>query len=383
MASTTFSFGSYNQETWDAILDHLHDSTTDLKSSAVVCRAFVSRTQMHLFHSVKVDGERSRPWHSSRPNSRCHQTMSATRLAELLSHSPHLICYVRDLYIGNCHIQTLAAMLQIPWSRLHVIFFVGNQLQDSQKPEVLALIGSLVSLPTVRKLAFHSMFWESAHLHTILSRCNTEVHSLTFESCYLPTTPPNVPAATPNSHLPLITSLVLFSVEGDFLNYSALPVDSSRLAHVTIHQNTIPALETLLYTCRNTIQSLELNGSEPESYVAALDFGAFPALDRIILGGVGTPLQHALERSWTSNVETVSYRLLWVGWQGNLRQLESILCEAEAKMPKLRRVDITIIASMGTGRGPQTDAEWRGAIEERMPQLAKRGILRVEVLSDD
>ncbi|KAJ7290619.1 hypothetical protein C8J57DRAFT_1705908 [Mycena rebaudengoi] len=204
----------------------------------------------------------------------CLQSMSATRLAQLLSSSPHVIAHIHNLYIGNCSVQTLTAMVQIPWSHLQAIFLV------------LALIDSLVSLPTLRKLAFHSMFWVSAHLHTILSRCNSRVHSLTFENCFLPTTPydASIFPAPPNSHLPLITSLVLFGIEGDFLNYSALLVDLSRLAQVTLHQNTIPALETLLYTCRHTIQSLELNGSE--HYVAALDLGAFPALSWLTLSGV-------------------------------------------------------------------------------------------------
>ncbi|KAF8203497.1 hypothetical protein K438DRAFT_1964977 [Mycena galopus ATCC 62051] len=368
---------------WDEILDHLYDAPVDLKSLASVCRAFRSRAQTQLFRVVKVDCERSRPWHSpsSRPGSRCHQSMSATRLTQLLLDAPHLIDYIRDLYIGNCSLQTLTAMEQIAWSRLHAIFFVGNQGQDCQQPEVLALISSLVSLPTVRKLAFHSMFWESAHLYTLVSRCTPELHSLTFESCFLPTTPYDVPTATATS-LPLITSLVLFSVEGNFSNYSALPVDFSRLAHITLYQNTIPALETLLYSCRRTIQSLHLNGSEP--YVATLDLGAFPALSHLTLSGVGTSLQRAFERSWVSTLQTISYRLLWVGWEGNLRQLDTMLAGAVGKMPALRRVEVAIFVSgMGKGRGPQSEEEWRRLIGEKMPRLAGREILVIAVVTDE
>ncbi|KAJ6550038.1 hypothetical protein B0H19DRAFT_1298464 [Mycena capillaripes] len=367
---------------WDDVLDHLHNAPADLKSLALVCRAFAPRVQMHLFCSVKVESARSRPWHSTQTHSHCHQSMPAARLTQLLSQSPHLIAHIRNLYIGNCSIQTLTSLEQIPWSHLHAIFFVGSQSQESQQPEVLALIGSLVSLPTVRKLAFHSMFWEPSHLHTVLSRCTTRVHSLTFESCFLPTTPNDVPAAPSPSHLPLITSLVLFVVEGEFLSYNALPIDLSGLAHVTLHQNTIPALETVLYTCRHTIRSLNLNGSEP--YVASLDLNAFPALSRLTLGGIDIPLRKAFERSWIIPLETISYRLLWVGWEKNLRQLESILSAAEGKMPALRRVEITMVVSgMGRGRGPQTDAEWRDAIEQKMPQLRKRGILAIEVVDQE
>ncbi|KAJ6562072.1 hypothetical protein B0H19DRAFT_92520 [Mycena capillaripes] len=361
------------QETWDEILDHLHDSPKDLKSSALVCHAFVSRTQMHLFRSMKVDCERSPPqWHRSHSH---HQVMSAARLAQLLSHSPHLIGHIRELYIGQCNVHTLDAMAQIAWSRLHTIIFFGNE--NYHQTDVIALIGSLVSLPTVRKLSFHSMFWQSAHLHAVLGRCNSGVHSLIFERCYLPNTPYDIPPTT-NPHRPIITSLVLFCVEGDFLNHSALPVDLSRLTHVTLHRNNIPELDTLLYTCRNTLQSLDFNGSE--RYVPSLDFGSFPALSCLRLGGVGKRLQQAIERSGTNTtIHTISYRLLWIGWEGNLRQLESII--SAAKMPALRRVEIEIVAS-SRGQGPQTDGDWVRGVEETMPQLAERGILTIEVVAD-
>ncbi|KAF7339020.1 hypothetical protein MVEN_01978200 [Mycena venus] len=355
MATTSSSRTLQEPWPWDEILDHLHDAPADLKSLALVCRAFTSRAQNHLFRIVKVDHERS-----------------PTRLTQLLSDAPHLIAHIRELYIGNCSLQTLTAMIRIAWSRLHAIFFVGNQRQDSQQPEILVLCGN-------------SLFIPCSGSHPICTpSCRDAppgVYSLTFESCFLPTTPYNVPTATPTP-LPLITSLVLFGVEGDFSDYSTLPVDLSRLAHITFHQNTIPALETLLYTCRHTIQSLHLNGSEP--YVATLDLGAFPALSRLTLGGVGTPLQRAFERSWISTLQTISYRLLWIGWEGNLRQLDAMLAGAVGKMPALRRVEVTIVVSgMGKDRGPQSEEEWREMIGEKMPRLAGRGILEIKVVADE
>jgi hypothetical protein len=115
--------------------------------------------------------------------------------------------------------------------------------------------------------------------------------------------------------------------------------------------------------------------------VAALDLGAFPALSWLTLNGVGMPLQHALERSWIMTLQTISYRLLWVGWEKNLRQLESMLSGAVEKMPRLRLVAVTIVVSEISG--PQTNAEWRGAIGERMPQLVGRGILEIEVVAEE
>jgi hypothetical protein len=54
------------------------------------------------------------------------------------------------------------------------------------------------------------------------------------------------------------------------------------------------------------------------------------------------------------------------------------------KMPRLRRVAVTIIVSrIRRWRGPQTDAEWRGAIGESMPQLVGRGMLEIEVVAEE
>ena len=118
--------------------------------------------------------------------------------------------------------------------------------------------------------------------------------------------------------------------------------------------------------------------------MASLDLGAFPALSWLTLNGVGTPLQHALERSWIMSIQTISYRLLWVAWEKNLRQLESMLSGSVETMPRLSSVAVTIVVGgIPRGRGPQTDAEWKDAIRERMPQLVRRGILEIEVVDGE
>ncbi|KAF7354137.1 hypothetical protein MVEN_01101100 [Mycena venus] len=83
----------------------------------------------------------------------------------------------------------------------------------------------------------------------------------------------------------------------------ATPISPTYLSSYLASRNTIPTLEALLHTSRQTIQSLHLNSSEP--YVATLDLGAF------------STIQRAIERLWISILQTISYRLLWSGGSGS------------------------------------------------------------------
>jgi hypothetical protein len=186
------------QELWDAIIDYLHDSPKDLLSSALVCRAFVHRAQIHLFHSIVIASDRD-------PGA-----VSAIQLSSILAHSPHLIRYICDLTIGQCDTETLAPIVEVAWSHIFAIALV--HLDDSLAP-ALDLIGIFVSLSSLRKITFQSNAWEAAHLHAVLAICNPSVHSLAFHSCSpeMTDTLPDVNSRLILSTRPTITHLDLFS----------------------------------------------------------------------------------------------------------------------------------------------------------------------------
>ncbi|KAJ7311685.1 hypothetical protein DFH08DRAFT_449361 [Mycena albidolilacea] len=238
------------QELWDAIIDYLHDSPKDLLSSALVCRAFVHRAQIHLFHSIVIASDRD-------PGA-----VPAIQLSSILAHSPHLIRYICDLTIGQCDTETLAPIVEVAWSHISAIALV--HLDDSLAP-ALDLIGILVSLPSLRKITFQSNAWEAAHLHAVLANCNPSVHSLAFHSCSpeMTDTLPDVNSRLILSTRPTVTHLDLFfaDTDPDFLLTAACPVDLSQLTHVKFGWCSGTGLSSFLVVFAQTIQSIDVDAS--------------------------------------------------------------------------------------------------------------------------
>ncbi|KAJ6550099.1 hypothetical protein B0H19DRAFT_1160361 [Mycena capillaripes] len=352
------------QEIWDEILDYLNTGR-DLKSSALVCRSFVSRAQMHLFHSIRLE----------RPTT--PETRSAGRLAELLSRSPHLIYHIRNLYIGFCDVETLIAMVQISWSGLLSISFARlycKPREDEQRTQLIDLTSTLASIPTLRNVYFHSSLWEADALCAVLGGCNIEVSRMGFYGAFIgapvlyPTsgTKPRMPQST--QPRPAIASIDVFAVQT--IPYFLLDaLDLSRLAHVKFGRYATSGIDVLLHHCRHTIQSLDFDGSVGEK---VLDLASFPALSHVTLVGVGRGVQEVLERSGASNVRTICHRITSIDVQSGLLQgLESVVLSAN--LPALRQVEMHII--MLRGSASFSNAEWRSHINMAMPQLEGRGML--------
>ncbi|KAF8191007.1 hypothetical protein K438DRAFT_1970754 [Mycena galopus ATCC 62051] len=354
------------QELWDEIVDCLHDSRTDLLASALVCRAFVARAQMHLFRSIVIASHR-------------HQTtVSGTQLLEILSSSPHLIDYIYDLYIGRCDPATLTPIVQIAWSRISTISLVHSD--DEQAEPALELIWSLASLSTLQKIAFYSNGWTADHLRTVLTDCNPGVSNLAFHTCS-PEISPSI-CDNPTEKLtpsPTITHLELFFADTipDFLMDPACPLDLSHLHHVKFGWSTGTALHSFLYAHGHTIQSLDVDSADHS--LDTLDLGSLPALAHIEVRGAGSSLQHFMERSRESNVHTICYRLgAWQGKAGlpNLQTLESSVLAAN--MPRLRRVEVKVIMD---SYNKYTHAEWIPLIQDSMSQIAQTGFLAIKFVS--
>ncbi|KAF7341306.1 hypothetical protein MVEN_01866900 [Mycena venus] len=346
------------QEIWDEILDHL-DERSDLEASALVCRAFVPRAQMHLFRAITVGRHHT------------HHVMSASRLTEIISHSPHIISHIHVLFIAWSNLGTLVPIVEIPWSRLIEIIFTPIDHTDDHERQ-LDLIGSLVSLPTVRKISFFQL-WDSRHLRTVLARSNPGVCSLRFSRCSsLDKYSSHAPTAR-NSLRPNVTSLELLDAHTipEFLFDATGPVQLSRLAHVTFRTSSGDRINSLLHNCKDTIQSLDFDGSRESA--ASLDLGAFSSLSHITLNGVGRPLQRAIESSGTSSVRTI-YFASDSATDSDLQLLDSII--SAAKMPALQQVEVVLFIGgyQGPGR-PRTTVDWTLLVEKMMPRLFERGIL--------
>ncbi|KAJ6559356.1 hypothetical protein DFH09DRAFT_1279587, partial [Mycena vulgaris] len=303
------------QEVWDEILDHVH-SRKDLKSSALVCRACVSRTQMHLFHSITI-----------LPHLTTIGTANPSRVVGLLSSSPHLVDYVRDLYMDGCDAEILG--------RLRSITFAQSQYWRETLP--LVSIYDLVSLPTLRKISFHFFNFETLttdpnFLRTLLGNCHPEICDLKFSMCYLPDR--ETPWVESDSLRPRITSLH-FDDTSIPINYLKDAVDLSCPAHATI--GSYSGLGTLLRECKYTIKSLELISGRLQK----LDLGSLPILSHITLRHFSDGVQRVFRDSSRSNIRTICCYVSWKEWTRVLPTLDSLI--SVTKMPLLQRVEVQIL----------------------------------------
>ncbi|KAF8188940.1 hypothetical protein K438DRAFT_1936240 [Mycena galopus ATCC 62051] len=349
------------QEIWDEILDNI-ESHWDLRAAALTCRAFVLRAQIILFRTVDIRALNS-------------PGLLANRLAKILAHSPHLVYHIHALHIRGCDAETLSPIAQIAWSQLEAISFCPHE-SESRWEMAFDVIAALVSIPTLREISFNLMHWQPHTLRTVLAQCSPTVCSLSVTHCCL-THPPSYSSDAPitgRNRRPIITTLDLLAVN-DIPHVFVDALDLSNLSHFKVSFHLSSGIAELLHSCRHSIQSLELGGSEPE--IESIDFGSFPVLSHIILQNVGPALQRAVENSGTIYVRTICYSLTWISGTDSVMHLEAAILAA--MMPMLQRVEVQINGlCLSPTEYPITD--WAAQIREKMPQLDKRGILDITLI---
>ncbi|KAJ6538037.1 hypothetical protein B0H19DRAFT_1270408 [Mycena capillaripes] len=367
------------KELWDEILDCLAQCPSALLATALVCRAFVGRSQMLLFRST----------HIARPPF----PVAANQLANILTRSPHLINYIYELWIGRCDAETLAPIVHLPWSRLSAIHFARHHTEERLAVDQIT---AFVSLPTLHQLSFYSA-WDQHDLHTILASCNRGIINVGFW-VFDPPTPYDPPLANNSSHL-RITHLDLsvgFNIF-DFVVHAASPLDLSHLTHLKWNCSAQdPRFYQFLRTASRTIQSLEIWGTVAEHAVVSVDFGSWPALSHITVYSTTALLVKAIACART--LRTIRFVFLPEA-RGQLPNLEAALLAAD--MPALQRVELQVFWP-SKHRDTSSIAQWKSVIktkvfrteaveeppdlsrtelmamvEKKMPQLMERGILHI------
>ncbi|KAF7341383.1 hypothetical protein MVEN_01874800 [Mycena venus] len=376
------------QELWDKILNLL--SFWDLKSSALVCRAFVARAQMTLFRCMKVGVAH---WYFDPP------MITGNQLAELLARSPHLIEYICELKI-RCDEETLVPIVRIPWSRLSSV----SLTRDIVEEETLdLLITSLVSLPSLRAVRFG--FWEANDLRKIITSCSPSVVCLGLTSLSPGTLFPSYSEVSLPKQRPSITHLELSYLSPSspilaLLLDPACPFDFSGLKNMKLECLMGGTLSAVLHPFQQTIENLEFNVWDDSESCESLNFSSFPVLSHISIGGTKEtviPLHRALERSRRNGIRTICYPNFLPFMVDLMPTFES--CILAGDMPELQMVEVRPRNSWEeedrptSGKAPRSkkkqfvfrppipvpstysDAEWTSIIEEKMPRLVERGIL--------
>ncbi|KAF7339077.1 hypothetical protein MVEN_01984100 [Mycena venus] len=359
------------QDIWDEILDYA-DSHTELKSFALVCRAFVSRAQMLLFHTVRAYrvGRRTALWLDGR---RFPLMMSTDHLMDFYSHVPHLIGHIRELSIDQVDAKTLAPIVQISWTSLRKVSF--DHCREPLGSETLDLIGTLISLPTLHEISFTSFLWESHQLRTILAKCGSAVRGLKFDLSGISDADFTHLPAPIDSHRPRITSVDLSNAGGipDLLLHAKCPLDMSHLEHVAFLLRSSTGIPELLLNSKKTIRSLRFDGEEAD--IGSLDLGEFPILSHIAFWRGAQGLQNTFERSRSlNNLRTISYcHSSWDAEGPTLSLLDSIV--SRSRLPALREVVVRVWAStLDSGY-----SDLRSAIEKKVPWLVQNGLLVVKI----
>ncbi|KAJ6538011.1 hypothetical protein B0H19DRAFT_1270388 [Mycena capillaripes] len=343
-------------------------------------------------------------------------SITANQLAKTLAHSPHLVDYICELWIGRCDAETLTTIVHLPWSRLSTIHF----LRGHKKEKTLAvdLITAFVSLPTLHQLSFYRA-WDQNDLHTILASCNRGIFNIGFcvfdpPTPYDPPLPSNSgkvkvtplppfdalccrgrqwggnainhlvggvnrggsggvtwrhlaslaslspsPSNSPRlriTHLDLSIGSKIF----DFVVHSASPLDLSHLTHLKYGCWSPDAgLPQVLHIASRTIQSLEFWGAGP--VVESLDFGSMPALSHITLWSMTAPLVEAIARART--LRTIRFYVSLPEDALQLLNIEAVISAAD--MPALQRVELRVY-------GPykycdtSTIAQWTSVIKTKV-----------------
>ncbi|KAJ7861417.1 hypothetical protein B0H14DRAFT_3863433 [Mycena olivaceomarginata] len=279
---------------------------------------------MHLFSSIQFDNR-----------------LTSTRLADILSSSPHIIAYIRDLEVNPCNGETLAPIARVAWSHISAISLVKHG--DAEEP-AFELLMPLISLPTLRKLSIRGDAWDTHRLRAVLA------------NNLLPRYPP--PRIT---HLEIWFAGSIWNVLVD----AACPLDFSHLLHVECRFSTASGLFRFLNEFGRTIQSLDIQATDLER----LDMQYFPALSHVTVRGRGDALERAIERCCESSIQAICYPL--AAWMSptNLDAIQSVILSRNP--PALRRVEVNVTTAK------ETPAGWRSLLETRLSQLAQRGILAI------
>ncbi|KAJ7469700.1 hypothetical protein FB451DRAFT_1255307 [Mycena latifolia] len=267
------------------IVDFLHDSKQDLKSCALVSRAFTFAAQSHLFREISFG------WHLPNRNT------AALRLTGIMDSSPHLQPHVRrvtavlDLFILN----QISRMNLLHVTRLDLY----NGSTCAMDVAIVRAAGDLVSLPSLHTIYIEGGFPDYAALNLLFAHCTPSLRTLCMSfvaALKSPSelAPARIGAPAGITHLRVLATA---GVAAWFLDPQC-PLDLSGLRRIEISErrsdNPDPLWSTLrdvLNSVRPSLEDLHLNGHD---IPGGLSLGAFPGVTKLHLTGTPDVLSPAL-----------------------------------------------------------------------------------------
>ncbi|KAJ7469705.1 hypothetical protein FB451DRAFT_1255329 [Mycena latifolia] len=270
------------------IVDFLHDSNEDLKSCALVARAFTFLAQGHLFNRVELTRASGFLADLFHPNN----DGSATRLREIMEEAPHLRPLVRQVYV----MMDLDILTQL--EKMHLTHVKYLTLVNSQSVSIPALgvARHLLALPSLSTLFIDSLFPDLAGLKFLFERCTPtlrtlHLHYIGFSSASEVSEPPVATAVSPRVPLTHLRLLQTSPAIAEWFLDPMCPFDFSHLQDVDIYNTVSPALVEVLEAARATLNVLYIHA---RIVPAGISLASFPALKKLRLVGIPSDLATAL-----------------------------------------------------------------------------------------
>ncbi|KAF7289772.1 hypothetical protein MIND_01351100 [Mycena indigotica] len=289
------------QELWDRIIDCLHDSPCSLRACALACRAFTSRAQSLIFHTIHapVDPIDCGAFEVERIDELKARLKRFRTLSSVLLTSPNtgfLISRVQRLDIHTSSPQVIAALAGVPWSNVLTLRLKNiPHLSDIVKP-----VQDLVAIPSLQHLelrfaptVYGGYLLTPSSFSTILRAVREELSSLSLGLC---NPYPFSPSSTLNRDLPTVSwqgngharirTLQLDHSPGIIpllfaLSSGPAPVlDLSYVNTLHLQRSWNPVLHELLQRCGQKVETLHLDAFDDK--ITTLSFDHFPNLCEVI-----------------------------------------------------------------------------------------------------
>ncbi|KAJ7203971.1 hypothetical protein C8J57DRAFT_1407710 [Mycena rebaudengoi] len=262
-------------ELTDQVIDHLHADPDALRACALVSSSWTPASQFHIFFSVNI-----------------HHNTACRLLCELISHSPHIESYVRNIYVYfESTRPTFDALADLRLPELRRLSIVNCPHTDE-----LAQIRHLIQLPLLTEFRFFSGTTVGlAQLEFLAANRSRPLRSLLLYSAS------DTPAQEAWEPAPEYSRKALdisyLNVGGevtgvtDILGDEQGPIGLRNIDWLTFDSDNAPCLPRLLKLCGEKLTRLQVRMSGPQWLAcnAQIESGALPLLTYLDLHSIDMP----------------------------------------------------------------------------------------------
>ncbi|KAK7022553.1 hypothetical protein R3P38DRAFT_1120246 [Favolaschia claudopus] len=351
-------------ELWDYITEFI-TAPKDLKSISLTCRSFCSAAQKRLYHDICIEENLLMMSYGYNP-----ANPKAYHLSAILSHSPHILGYIRTLRVYSRSHTVHAVLAAIPWSHLRNLTIKLTPALSGRED-----VKTLVRIPSLRALyvQFDAPRDDEA-LFFVLSSCSQNIDELGFleridegdegQESNISFVPPTLTSPRSTIHsLTLCTNAFVPDVLGNLFDLHSL----KNLTWNGVHS---PTLERLFAEFGASVEALHLPHGFPDMEVSvnnsSFSLAHFPSLHHLRVNvnpdndkfKFISPLTTVTIGEVVERVNpTITHLTLEISITTNMRwakEFEKMLVQRYLELGALQEVRVVLLET-GTGTEFRTD----------------------------